>query len=560
MPIDKKKLIEIDKNIDQVIRKYPLLKRTRDEALFHLVTAYERFLGFDTIKAAGSVVGHSSLSKNTQDGIDFAIQWVYKFCPDNSTTNYIIKPKILKEAKQLLDASITYSHIWDNMVLLFKDMCEAEIKENNNIILGYKKDYRSDADIANRFLNPPDDLDSTIKQLETYHSIDLDSIVKEIDFKYLNKNLIYKLPASAFVLIFKAEQETKKHLLELDVSWDLGGYTVKDFTIFFSYLRCVTAAHFLGCMLMNAGKREVSNHCMRRTKEEWIKDIKESISVEETKIEKILSDLIYNFTLYGEGKKNPDVTYQPFIKMKDGSLLLINSLVQQSNFERNHWDLLSIIRPDLHSRLRNNKENLWRLELERFCDKIELKTKGPIEFSFDGHSSDIDLVLIDAKNKVLLLVELKWLTSPDRIKDIIYLSEELKKGLTQIEFALKYCLGSQNEFASKINIPKAEINQYRIFGLVLSKNSMGNRFTFSNEVPCINERIFKWILGDPHKKNLETLWRVANDLRYLPQENVHYIRAESNEEFAGYKFTSKDTAHVTIRPFDPRTDFNFDGL
>lgn len=560
MPIDKEKLREIDKAIDSEIEKFPLLKRSRDEAIIHLTTVYERYVTFESIEATMNITGHNLLAKNAQDGIDFAIQWIYKFCPNNSATNYKLKPKILKEAKQLLDVSIEYSRVWDYMTLLFRDMCLAEITDDINITLSNNPEYRSEADIANRFLNSTDDLNSTINEIQTFLSSDPQSIMEELNFEYSNNNLVYTLSDSAYVQLYKVNQDAKKHLMELEESWDLGGYTVRDFRRFYFYLRSITTAHMMGCMSMKAQRKEVFNHCIKKSKDEWLKNIGECLTIGEDERSKILSDLTYDSKLYGEGKKVPDITYQPFIEMKDGSLLLFNSIVQQSSFERNHWDLISIIRPELHSKLRNAKEKWWRTDLEKFCSSIGLKTCGPIEFSFENSHSDIDLAVINDNNKVMLLLELKWLTSPDRIKDVIYVSEEIKKGLDQVEFSLKYFNNSKEEAAQKISINLEEFKSYKIFGLVLSKNSMGNGFTYDANVPCVNERIFRSILGEPHKKTLEILWKVAKEQRYMPKENVHYKTGESQGELAGYKFTSKDSGMFMIRQFDLINDFNFEGL
>ena len=560
MPIDKDKLKEINGKIDTEIEKFSLLKQPRDIALIHVITHYERYISFEATAASQNIIEHGLLSKNAQDGIDFAIQWISKYCPSQKPLKVILKPKLLSQAKTLLEQAMEYSRVWDFMNLLFRDMCKAEIENNKKIIVEYSDGYRSNKDIINRFLNIPDDLNSNVNMLSNFFELDPIHLMSNVNFTLKEKELIYSLPDDVYIPLYKYELDIKKHFWELEETMDLGGYIVKDFRFFYTYMRAITTAHLMGCMMFHAKGKTIDNQCLIKTKDEWISLIKGNINVGEDQCKKIIEDLIFNKELYKSGSKIPDVTYQPFIPLGDGRLLLFNSIVQQSNYERNHWDLLSTIRPELHSRLTNEKESLWRNKLKGICEALNLKVKGPINFSFNGKKSDIDLVLIDDRKKAILIIEMKWITSPDRIKDIVYHSAQLKTGLEQVGLALEYIDSEKDEFANKIEINGNEINDYKILGLVLSKNSMGNGFTYNENIPIINERIFKWILDDPYKKSIEDLWRIGKEERYMPKLGDHYEHRDYDAFFAGYEFLGKNTGMTFRREFDPQKDFNFEGL
>ena len=560
MPIDKEKLKEIDAQIDAGIEKFPLLKQPRDIALFHLLTHYERFVSFEASAASQNIFEHGLLSKNAQDGIDFAIQWVYKYCPSQQTNRITLQSKLLKQARALLEQAIEYSRVWDFMNLLFRDICKAELENDKKIVVEYRDDYRSNKDIINRFLNIPDDFNSNVNMLANFFELDPLKLMNNVNFRLDGKTLVYKLPDEVYIPLYKYEIDVKKHFWELEETWNLGGYTVKDFRFFYTYLRTITTAHMMGCMMFHAKGRSVDNHCMIKTKEEWISSIKENINIGEEQCKQILEDLIFNNELYKSGNKIPDVTYQPFITLSDGRLLLFNSIVQQSNYERNQWDLLSILRAELHSRLTNEKENLWSDKLKEFCEGLSLIVKGPINFSFNDKQSDMDLILIDIRIKAILVIEMKWITSPDRIKDVVYHSEQLKTGLRQVEFSLEYINSNKEEFANKIEMHNSEIDNYKILGLVLSKNSMGNGFTYNENIPLINERIFKWILVDPHKKNIEYLWKIGREERYMPKLDDHYEHKDYDASFADYEFLGKGIGMTFNREFDPKIDFDFSGI
>jgi len=560
MPIDKAKLEEIDSELDDSIKEFDLLKVSRDKAINSILKYYEEYVTLEATAASGNITGHNILSKQAQDGIDFAIQWIFKYCPVNSgsTPN---QNTLKTSAKNLLEQAQEYSRVWDFMNLLFRDMCKAELNDEKTIIVEYKDDYRSEADIANRFLNEVDDVDSMMNELSKFFESDPLQIINEIGFEVSRNNeLQYTIPDSVYIEIYKFNLDAKKHLLELNEDWDLGGYKVRDLTHFFNYLRTISMIHMMGCMFASGQGKIVNNPFIIKSEDQWIRDIKENITIGDDECRKIFTEITYDYTLYEENKKNPDVTYQPFIPFTNGNIALFNSLVQQSNYERNHWDLLSIIKPELHSQLRNEKESLWLDELKKFCSEINLETKEPFEFTYSNRNSNLDLTLIDRDKKVILIIELKWITNPDRIKDIVYLSKELDKGLNQVEFALEWINNTKSQFAEKIGINVDDLTGFNIYGLVLSKNSMGNGFTYKENIPIINERIFKWVLSAPHNKDIGALWKVGKEKRFMPKVDVHFTHGNFDAFFAGYKFIGKGIGMYMIRPFNQNTDFNFEGL
>ena len=125
MAIDKDKLKEIDSNIDEVVKSFDLLKVSRDLALNAFLCYYEEYMSSIATAATRDIIGHNILGKQAQDGIDFAIQWIFKYCPLKSKKNP--NERMLKrQAKNLLEQAQEYSRVWDFMNLLYRDMCKAK--------------------------------------------------------------------------------------------------------------------------------------------------------------------------------------------------------------------------------------------------------------------------------------------------------------------------------------------------------------------------------------------------------------------------------------------------
>lgn len=114
---------------------------------------------------------------------------------------------------------------------------------------------------------------------------------------------------------------------------------------------------------------------------QWEKELVRRSGLNKVVVSAILDDLTYDPALYGPGRKQPDVTYQPFFPLDSELLALSNWLVLLSNAEHNIWDLVSIKRENLHADLRNRKERLWLQELSPQFESYGLKVYGPIRFT-----------------------------------------------------------------------------------------------------------------------------------------------------------------------------------
>lgn len=238
----------------------------------------------------------------------------------------------------------------------------------------------------------------------------------------------------------------------------------------------------------------------------------------------ILDDLTYDAELYKDGRKQPDVTYQPFFALRSRLLALSNQLVMLSNAERNLWDLISVIRPDVHSVLRNKKEIWWLKQLTPRLESYGLRVFGPIKFAHNGRRSDIDLLLIDTKLRFGLGCQLKWLTHPDRIRDVKYTDDELLKGVRQAELSLEWLNSGANRLQDLTGIAANELAGYEFKAAVVSKNTLGSAWTYKPGIPVLSEQLFDWVLGAPHHKSLRTLWQVGEERRYMPRRGKHYRR------------------------------------
>ena len=94
---------------------------------------------------------------------------------------------------------------------------------------------------------------------------------------------------------------------------------------------------------------------------------------------------------------------------------------------------------------------------------------------------DIDLAIVKESEKVCLLLELKWFIAPAEFREVIHKSEEIEKGISQVLKIKQAFAGNHKPLLEKLNIDSS----YRLEGIVVSRNWIGDADVQNSEVPVI---------------------------------------------------------------------------
>jgi hypothetical protein len=206
------------------------------------------------------------------------------------------------------------------------------------------------------------------------------------------------------------------------------------------------------------------------------------------------------------------------------------------------------------------KEELWLRQLAPRLEEYGLRVFGPIKFAHAGRRSDLDLLILDRESRFGLGCQLKWLTHPDRIRDVSYADDELLKGVAQAELSLEWLNSRPGRLEELTELTAEELADVEFRAAVLSKNTIGSTWTYRPGVPIISERLVDWIVGRPHQKSLRTLWQVCDERRYMPQRGKHFEDEDAVVEFGGVRFNGERMSMRVIAPWNPVEDISFSGL
>ena len=111
--------------------------------------------------------------------------------------------------------------------------------------------------------------------------------------------------------------------------------------------------------------------------------------------------------------------------------------------------------------------------------------------------------------------------------------------------------------AQRINIRADKLKQFDFKPLVICKDNLPSGFLGKTDVPVINQQLFDWIMGEPHHRDLRSLWNVADSMSYLPKLGIHYENLSPTIKWGEMSFILKDVASRIIKRWEPKTDISF---
>jgi hypothetical protein len=540
---------DLDLKLDAPIPSMPLLARERDVALIHLLRAYESYMvGNATTANRGE---RENATKHAYEGLHHGVKWIMQYCPQTSSAAPLtFDAEVYLEAEQLHKEAREYSKVWDLMSMLHRGLIEASKENDETIHLKFASELNKEMDFAGTILNDPygPELSEPILTPDVIHDIATSVTVQSVD------PLSYQVSDDLFSRMFDRISRMTSDKWEMDPNWNLGGYTLAQLRTLANTLDTICTIHGEVSRRLDNPQTILAAIIKYHPKNTWMRILARRSRLSQEVVAAILSDLTYDGTLYAAGSKQPHITYQPIFPLATKILAVSNWLVHVSNMERNLWDLTSIKRPELHSRLRNLKEKSWIQELRQRAPELGLNIYPTIKFEFEGQKSDLDALIIDKNCRFGLICQLKWLIQPGRISGVIYNDREIEKGIEQAELALKWARSNPTGLAQRIDLRAADLTQYEFAPIVLCKSTLASGYLRRPGVPVINERLFDWILSEPFHKDIRTLWNVGEELSYLPEQGKHFETINASVEFAGVTFRLDGLACLPKSPWKADVD------
>jgi len=551
-------LRRLDERIDNVVAGHPLFRRERPVALYHLLLVLEEVHRLVPSRPE-DVVDHFRGTKRYRDGIHFAVKWVSTHCPVTKHAYQLsLDDRAWTEACDLLEVATSYSLTWDVMSLLRRELAEGEIDAKGTKVRYRDKEWPvPDAHVADHIIGGPDD-PLALARLPDDGLVDrTNEVLSGVRVKSSGWHFSYTLRDSQVSALCDIQRQGSGGLWELGEDWDLGGYTVADFHEAWLCLNAEASAHVTLAARSGAEGAGIESILRIQSRERWIRDLARRAKLNWAAAASILRDLTCDPVVHCTGLKSSDVAYRPFIPMWDEFCAASNALIMLSNPERNIWDLVSVLRPGTHDRLKGKKEALWRDQLVPRLEGRNLRCGSDIHFTHQGEGGQIDLIIVDPDDAFAVICEMKWPTAPDRIRTVAARTGELSKGITQARKAREWADSNKAELATKLGWDAHDIEGVEFQGAVLSKNTLGSGWLEREDVPVLNDRLLEYVLFEPHRRSLRDLWRVAHTRSYYPQRGKHFEIVDQTFSIGDIHFVGEGAGQDWLQLWDPVSDIRW---
>ena len=159
---------------------------------------------------------------------------------------------------------------------------------------------------------------------------------------------------------------------------------------------------------------------------------------------------------------------------------------------------------------------------------------------------DIDLLLSDPRSRTILVCELKWFIGPAEVRETIYRSKELAKGVAQVK-ALVESIKEDSAVRSSL-LPGGPVEV--VAGCVVSANWIGHVDVQDPAVPIVRESHF--IEAVNTLDSLPTVVRWLDDRCYLPQRGEDFDVRAIVVDIAGYELSWYGVQSLVEGTFTPR--------
>jgi hypothetical protein len=497
----------IEKEVDDYYMSNPLLNLSFSEAAWYLLAYYDD-LNLIELKKSKNNYDISILTDSLIVFLKYPLYWLWKNCKSGGTPSTTYNDDYYKACHELSLLAEEYEAFVSAFTYSSKGIVELELSENR---IRPKNRWDSRFDAYDRFT-------STLSKENKLENIplefnSLDQITSSV--KVSGDNFNYKIGKRSIEAAIKYLSNHFDQAFRLPNSWEFSRYSLMEFR---QIAKVLTALSFIHIVARNTAAQRgcigmgYSNSLLLYSKSglEWA--IMKYANVTQKTALYFIDDMTYG----NRGIKMPDPAIQPLIKLNQDCYAIAPFIFMGSSMERNLTILLNKI-PEEHSqysKLVHEKEIRMREMLKKEFSSPDIRF-------FDGSLPDqtlpdIDLAVINDKEKIVMLFELKWFIEPSEQREVIEKTEEINKGVSQLTKILDFQKKSPDVIYEILKVDKT----YEFAYAVMSENNIGLGQFLDPKISTIN----MWHFLKKYKSTggFSGLLKWLANKEYLPIEGKHY--------------------------------------
>lgn len=503
-----KELREVEKQLDNYYKFNQLTKLPFAASAWHFMSFCEDISFKEFHSDRDSIHDAAAFADNFVVYLTYPLLWLRNSCPQGGKIPFSFDDSIYKAAWDLSILGENYIPIESAFILASRGLVELRLEGTH---ITPSPDYAPETKY--------EAYDRLVRRKEPKYSYpSLVYLIEEIEssLKIRGDKFHYQLNPRIVKHASELLMPLTEGMFNLPDTWQFSNYTMGDFRKLSLSLSAIALIHLQARLLAaNLGCKGLGycNSIFVVEEDELLRRLTRYSGVSEDIISYLINDLTYG----NREILKPDPAIQPLIKLNHFQYAIMPSLIISCSMERNFTILLNKLPSEkrIYLNLVSEKENIMR---ESIKNEINIPN---IRF-FDGHIPgltqipDIDLAIINDKEKVCIFTELKWLIAPAEVREVIEKSEEIQKGIDQLLRISEAITQDSTPFLSTLSID----HDYRLYYLVVSDNTIGMGRIQHPQIPVIQKGHFiKKInmLGCLHR-----LIEWLSNRNYLPIEGKHY--------------------------------------
>jgi hypothetical protein len=234
----------------------------------------------------------------------------------------------------------------------------------------------------------------------------------------------------------------------------------------------------------------------------------------------------------GSGTNNPDPALQPLIPVGPTKLAVPCIMVLSSNWGRNMLSLHARVSPTTFDADSAVFEQRMTADIVGLVPR-EFDPRCNIFLPVEGGTEEVDLVLIDAVNFAVLLVELKWTIQPGDIREVLARKQAMREKVTQTHRKLHRARRAIGAVTRKLGL--SQQIDWAIEALVVIDGFGGIASEYPKEIPIVPKDILVALLAKV--RNLRSAHAVLCTDLWLPRDGVNFCRLHQDATICGVQFS-----------------------
>ena len=326
-------------------------------------------------------------------------------------------------------------------------------------------------------------------------------------------------------------EDFKRYLdprFNLPSGWQMGEYSLGEFALVAKVLWIISLIHWNARIVAaDWGCKGIgySDSVFVMDVDELRGRIARFTDLDRKRVEAILNDMTYGLA----DQKSPDPALQPLIPLTSTRIAWAPSLVVHSALERNMTVLLNR-KPEsrsVYSKLSHHREDQLRSVVKTNLSGLGLRFwHGAVSGWKDD--LDIDLAIIKDAERHCLIVELKSFIGPAEPRELRDRSEEIARGIGQIQRRQDLVATEAEPFYKVLGIDSA----YALTWAVASETSVGGSWVQNESVPVVIADHLVRQLRSVGRLEAVSHWLRSRD--YLPVEGRDYQTVDNSVTIAGW--------------------------